>query len=88
MKFRILKIKIWTKLFYSFVLGARCKTENDCNKDHCCARQHGEYICKRNLSLGRKCFIPKGGLDYSINEQCPCEEHLACRNIRPVSDDM
>lgn len=58
--------------------GARCSAPADCNPGLCCARQHGERICKPKLKLGQQCFVPLGGLHYSLNELCPCEEGLAC----------
>lgn len=58
--------------------GARCNDESDC-KDHlCCARQHGEKICKSKLQRGHQCYVPLGGLDYSLNELCPCDDGLVC----------
>ncbi|XP_055327418.1 dickkopf-related protein 3-like [Paramacrobiotus metropolitanus] len=59
--------------------GSRCASDGDCPSNHCCARQHGEYICKPKLRQSMKCFVPAGGLDYSLNEQCPCENGLICR---------
>nr|XP_046919967.1 uncharacterized protein LOC124499995 [Dermatophagoides farinae] len=58
--------------------GARCKDSDDCNAGLCCARQNGEYICKPKLKHGQQCFVPLGGLDYSLNELCPCDEGLEC----------
>ncbi|RWS27420.1 dickkopf-related protein 3-like protein [Leptotrombidium deliense] len=50
----------------------------DCHPHLCCARQHGERICKAKLQKGQRCFVPLGGLDYSLNELCPCDEGLSC----------
>ncbi|GAB6027637.1 hypothetical protein CHUAL_001878 [Chamberlinius hualienensis] len=58
--------------------GAKCKSDADCDSNSCCARIHGELICNTRLPLGHKCFVPKGGLHYSINEVCPCQEGLYC----------
>ncbi|XP_064648604.1 dickkopf-related protein 3-like [Lineus longissimus] len=59
--------------------GSRCKQDGDCGQNMCCARRHGESVCKARLSQGDKCYVPRGGLDYSLNEICPCEEGLLCR---------
>lgn len=58
--------------------GSRCDSDDDCQRDHCCARRHGHKVCKPRLSRGQKCFVPSGGLEYSINETCPCAEGLIC----------
>ncbi|XP_076327979.1 dickkopf-related protein 3-like [Tachypleus tridentatus] len=59
--------------------GARCLSDSDCRPKMCCAKQHGERICKEKIPQGHKCYIPDGGLDYSLNELCPCQEGLECR---------
>ncbi|KAK2866238.1 hypothetical protein Q7C36_002294 [Tachysurus vachellii] len=59
--------------------GARCKLDKDCGASMCCARHHGERVCKRRLLLGESCFVPDGGLAFSINQICPCDEGLLCR---------
>ncbi|KAG7325259.1 hypothetical protein KOW79_011575 [Hemibagrus wyckioides] len=59
--------------------GARCKVDKDCGASMCCARHHGERVCKRRLVLGESCFVPDGGLAFSINQICPCDEGLLCR---------
>lgn len=65
--------------------GSRCSGQaSDCNDGLCCARQHGERICKPKLQLGQQCFVPLGGLDYSLNELCPCEESLHCAQASAV----
>ncbi|XP_039596240.1 dickkopf-related protein 3-like isoform X2 [Polypterus senegalus] len=64
--------------------GARCKLDKDCGGSMCCARHHGEMICKRRLMLGESCFVPDGGLAFSINQICPCEEGLLCRKATDV----
>ncbi|XP_043911419.1 dickkopf-related protein 3-like [Protopterus annectens] len=66
--------------------GARCKQDKDCGPSLCCARHHGEMVCKKRLTLGEKCYIPEGGLAFSINEICPCEEGLVCRNGHPTRE--
>ncbi|XP_054860663.1 dickkopf-related protein 3-like isoform X2 [Amphiprion ocellaris] len=59
--------------------GSRCKVDRDCGPSMCCARHHGELVCKRRLVDGESCFIPDGGLAFSINQICPCDEGLLCR---------
>ncbi|XP_013407542.1 dickkopf-related protein 3 [Lingula anatina] len=61
-------------------LGARCKHDRDCGSSMCCARQHGEKVCKAKLQLAENCYVPKGGLDYSLNELCPCDKGLICKD--------
>lgn len=61
------------------LLGARCKADRDCVGSMCCARHHGEQVCKRRLTLGESCYVPDGGLAFSINQICPCDEGLLCR---------
>lgn len=61
------------------ISGARCKVDKDCGTSMCCARHHGERVCKRRLVLGESCFVPDGGLAFSINQICPCDEGLLCR---------
>ena len=58
--------------------GSRCKSDEDCKSHLCCARQHGEKICKQKLQKGQKCYVPIGGLEYSLNELCPCDTGLIC----------
>ncbi|XP_071491245.1 dickkopf-related protein 3-like [Diadema antillarum] len=60
-------------------LGARCRNDKDCGESMCCARQHGESVCKRKLPLNAKCYIPQGGVEYVIDTMCPCEAGLICR---------
>ncbi|XP_061665795.1 dickkopf-related protein 3-like isoform X2 [Syngnathoides biaculeatus] len=59
--------------------GARCKVDRDCGASMCCARHHGERVCKRRLMRGDGCYVPDGGLAFSINQICPCDEGLLCR---------
>ncbi|XP_051531137.1 dickkopf-related protein 3-like isoform X2 [Myxocyprinus asiaticus] len=59
--------------------GARCKLDRDCGASMCCARHHGERVCKHRLVFGDSCFVPDGGLAFSINQICPCEKGLLCR---------
>ncbi|XP_069560716.1 dickkopf-related protein 3-like [Brachyistius frenatus] len=59
--------------------GARCKVNRDCEASMCCARHHGEQVCKKRLSRGENCYVPDGGLAFSINQICPCDEGLLCR---------
>lgn len=65
--------------------GARCKVDRDCGASMCCARHHGEQVCKRRLIRGESCYVPDGGLAFSINQICPCDEGLLCReNSAPL----
>uniref|UniRef100_A0A3B4UC23 Dickkopf N-terminal cysteine-rich domain-containing protein n=1 Tax=Seriola dumerili TaxID=41447 RepID=A0A3B4UC23_SERDU len=59
--------------------GARCKVDRDCGASMCCARHHGEQVCKSRLIRGESCYVPDGGLAFSINQICPCDEGLLCR---------
>nr|XP_054767667.1 uncharacterized protein LOC129274937 [Lytechinus pictus] len=59
-------------------LGARCRNEKDCGSNMCCAKQHGESVCKQKLPLQAKCYIPPGGMEYVIDSMCPCEDGLVC----------
>ncbi|XP_030397571.1 dickkopf-related protein 3-like [Gopherus evgoodei] len=59
--------------------GARCRQDKDCGMAACCARHHGELLCKKRLALGESCFVPQGGLAFSINQVCSCQEGLVCR---------
>uniref|UniRef100_A0A668AS70 Dickkopf N-terminal cysteine-rich domain-containing protein n=1 Tax=Myripristis murdjan TaxID=586833 RepID=A0A668AS70_9TELE len=56
-----------------------CKVDRDCGPSMCCARHHGEQVCKRRLMRGESCYVPDGGLAFSINQICPCDEGLLCR---------
>lgn len=60
------------------LLGSRCRNNKDCGHNMCCAKQHGESVCKQKLPLQAKCFIPPGGIEYVIDTMCPCEEGLVC----------
>ena len=62
--------------------GSRCDSDSDCKPSLCCARQHGEKICKGKLHRGNRCFVPLGGLDYSLNESCPCDVGLECVKVK------
>ncbi|XP_060111308.1 dickkopf-related protein 3-like [Heteronotia binoei] len=59
--------------------GARCHQDKDCGPHACCARLHGEMVCKKRLHLGDGCYIPQGGIAFSLNQVCPCLEGLVCR---------
>ncbi|KAL8176184.1 UNVERIFIED_CONTAM: hypothetical protein K2H54_025207 [Gekko kuhli] len=63
--------------------GARCHQDRDCGPDACCARLHGEMVCKKRLHLGEGCYIPQGGIAFSLNQVCPCLEGLVCRRSLP-----
>lgn len=58
--------------------GSRCLDDSDCEQDHCCARLLGVKICKPKLKLNQRCFVPFGGISYSLNEICPCVTGLVC----------
>ena len=64
------------------VLGSRCHGNSDCQAGLCCARRHGEAVCQRKLTLGQRCFVPDGGLEYSLNQLCPCDVGLVCQQQR------
>ncbi|XP_057371686.1 dickkopf-related protein 3-like [Daphnia carinata] len=64
--------------------GSRCHGNSDCQAGLCCARRHGEAVCQRKLTLGQRCFVPDGGLEYSLNQLCPCDVGLVCRQQNPV----
>nr|XP_025041987.1 dickkopf-related protein 3-like [Pelodiscus sinensis] len=59
--------------------GARCRQDKDCDGASCCARHHGEMLCRRRLALDQSCYVPPGGLAFSLNQVCPCQEGLVCR---------
>ncbi|KAJ8024788.1 Dickkopf-related protein 3 [Holothuria leucospilota] len=63
-------------------LGARCRSDKDCSPGQCCAKQHGESICKAKLQVGAKCYVPEGGVDYVIDTICPCDSGLICKLTR------
>lgn len=66
-------------------LGARCTDATDCGKGLCCANQHGERICKARLKLGQDCSVPEGGLLWSMEQTCPCEDGLVCEPVKSKS---
>lgn len=66
--------------------GSRCHGNGDCQPGLCCARRHGESVCQRKLTLGQRCYVPDGGLEYSLNQLCPCESGLICFQL-PASED-
>ncbi|KFD67280.1 hypothetical protein M514_05062 [Trichuris suis] len=68
--------------------GARCNSDRDCLPRLCCARQHGEKVCKPKLKLGHSCFVPDGGLSYWLNEVCPCDDGLICTITSRVDDSI
>ncbi|XP_022079852.1 dickkopf-related protein 3-like [Acanthaster planci] len=65
-------------------VGARCKNDKDCGEGMCCAKQHGESVCKARLPLNAKCYVPAGGMEYTIDSICPCMEGLTCRRTPQV----
>jgi len=56
-----------------------CNTNADCQPNLCCAREHGQNVCKPYLSPGDKCDIPLGGLKFSVTHKCPCQAGLTCK---------
>nr|XP_016850189.1 PREDICTED: dickkopf-related protein 3 isoform X1 [Anolis carolinensis] len=59
--------------------GARCHHDKDCAPEHCCARHHGEMVCRKRLLLDQGCYVPEGGVAFSMNQVCPCLEGLVCK---------
>uniref|UniRef100_A0AAU7EB79 Dickkopf5 protein n=1 Tax=Terebratalia transversa TaxID=34513 RepID=A0AAU7EB79_TERTR len=76
-----------TKSLKHGTIGARCRHDKDCGASMCCARQHGERICKAKLKIHAKCYVPQGGLEYSLNEMCPCDRGLTCKPTLKQKDD-
>lgn len=66
--------------------GSRCERAADCRPGLCCARTKSEKVCKSRLSLGERCYIPKGGIDFVLDEVCPCEEGLVCGSVSQQLD--
>lgn len=76
--FFVLSVNVW--LTCSLLRpGSRCKVDRDCDSSMCCARHHGERVCKRRLIRSESCYVPDGGLAFSINQICPCDWGLLCR---------
>ncbi|XP_071803734.1 dickkopf-related protein 3-like [Asterias amurensis] len=67
--------------------GARCKNDKDCGDNMCCAKQHGESVCKRKLPLNAKCYVPEGGVEYTIDSICPCVDGLVCRRTHQSREE-
>ena len=61
------------------ITGARCRHDRQCGPSQCCAKRHGEKVCKARLAAGAYCYVPRGGLAYSLNEMCPCQHGLVCQ---------
>ena len=70
-------------------LGARCgaSLSGECGAGLCCVRVHGERMCRSRLRLMQRCYVPRGGLDYSLNELCSCAEGLVCRDVTAAGAD-
>lgn len=62
--------------------GSLCNTDKDCHKGLCCAREHGQSICKKYLAEGNQCELPHGGIIFSLSHSCPCAMGLNCRITR------
>lgn len=66
--------------------GSRCRESSDCARGHCCAKSLGYKICKPKLRLNQLCYVPHGGLDYTLNEQCSCGNGLICAPVELSAD--
>lgn len=62
--------------------GARCRKDRKCDSGLCCVKVHGEPICRRLLQEGEDCYVPEGGLGYSLNQKCPCAAGLICKKLK------
>ena len=62
---------------------SRCKRDQDCKPGLCCAREHGESVCKKYLTEGEQCYVSEGGVAYSIHHSCPCGKGLICMHSSP-----
>jgi hypothetical protein len=58
---------------------SRCRKDRDCKKGLCCAKSHGEFVCKPMLRENQLCSVLEGGVAYTVNHGCPCDEGLVCR---------
>lgn len=60
---------------------SRCKRHIDCTTGLCCAREHGESICKPLLKEGQNCSVSSGGFIYSMQHDCSCGLGLVCKAV-------
>eukprot|EP00794_Sanderia_malayensis_P003026 gene3026-3485_t len=60
---------------------SRCKRHIDCASSLCCAREHGESICKPWLKEGQNCSVSSGGYVYSMQHDCSCGLGLVCKTV-------
>ena len=58
---------------------SRCRKDKDCKKGLCCAKSHGEFVCKPMLTENQICSVLEGGVAYTVNHGCPCDEGLVCK---------
>lgn len=58
---------------------SKCKKDKHCKKGLCCAKSHGEFVCKPNLKENQICYVLEGGVAHTINHDCPCDEGLVCK---------
>ncbi|XP_068713343.1 uncharacterized protein [Montipora foliosa] len=66
-------------------LYRKCKTQEDCSVDECCAfwRRGEVKLCKKNLLRKQRCYplqIP------GMSLVCPCAPGLTCALTAPASD--
>lgn len=58
---------------------SRCRKDKDCKHGLCCAKSHGEFVCKPMLRENQICSVLEGGVAYTVNHGCPCGDGLVCR---------
>ncbi|XP_057293444.1 dickkopf-related protein 3-like [Hydractinia symbiolongicarpus] len=56
-----------------------CRHDRNCSKGYCCAREHGQSVCKKFLAENESCERTAGGLMFSIHHSCPCRRGLYCK---------
>lgn len=61
---------------------ARCRKDKDCNPGLCCAKSHGEFVCKRMRQENQFCRVLEGGVAYAVNHGCPCDKGLVCKKTK------
>ncbi|XP_028401210.1 dickkopf-related protein 4-like [Dendronephthya gigantea] len=57
---------------------SRCRKDKDCKQGLCCAKSHGEFVCKPMLRENQICSVLEGGVAYTVNHGCPCDDGLVC----------
>ena len=58
---------------------SKCKKDKHCKKGLCCAKAHGEFVCKPLLRENQICSFLEGGVAYTVNHGCPCGAGLVCK---------